>query len=104
MLTVYKYPCLHSEMFNIEMPVGAKILTVQHQKEKPVMWALVNPDEINKTMRSFLWIHTGEPVALDYDELIYVDTLQSLGGNLIFHLFEVISHLPYMDDASYLNS
>jgi hypothetical protein len=91
MLTVYKYHCLHSDMFNIEMPIGAKVLTVQYQKEKPVMWALVNPDEVNKIMRSFLWIYTGEPVAFEFDELVYVGTIQSLGGNLVYHLFEVVS-------------
>jgi hypothetical protein len=80
-------------IFEIEMPSGAKILTVQAQYDKPKIWAIVNtsPQWI-KVKRRFLVLATGELV--DEENLAdtlhkYIGTFQLEGGMLVFHVFEL---------------
>ncbi len=70
----------------IEMPVGARVLTVQTQLGRPCLWALVDPERA-KEERLFVVYGTGHPIAAP-DTLAYVGTFQDLGGRLIWHVFE----------------
>ena len=85
MKRIYKYPIPVEDLITINMPNGAKILTVQMQNSEPCIWALVDIDEhkINKYFRLY---GTGMEVP---EGLKYIGTFQMLNGGLVFHLFEV---------------
>lgn len=79
------------DKFEIEMPIGTEILCVQTQHEKPCIWALVDTGEgVEKESREFRMSETGHPLNDDLD-LIYIGTFQILGGDLVFHVFELKS-------------
>jgi hypothetical protein len=86
MKTVFKYD-LDSE---IEMPEGAEILSLQCQRDKPCIWALVNPSE-KMVKRYFLIQGTGHPVPQDGELLKekFVGTILVQHGSLVFHVWEV---------------
>ena len=71
----------------IEIPKGAEILTVQIQHEKPVLWAIVDP-EAPKVKRVAQVFGTGHevPKGVLFDNQ-YVGTFQAAGGTFIWHLF-----------------
>ncbi len=93
---VWKYPMGNWEtgMFSAEMPVGAEVLSLDWQHGELMMWALVDP-EAAREQRHFIILGTGHTVASpNYrGEAIstegFVGTFQYLGGDLIFHVFEV---------------
>lgn len=81
---VWKYP-LAADRTNLDMPLGADILTVQVQNQTPTLWALVEPDNVRET-RAFQIVPTGGFVPLTMKR--YVGTWQS--GPFVWHLFEVL--------------
>lgn len=87
--SIYKYQLEVTDTKKIELPVGAEILTVQTQNETPCLWALVDPNGIEKETRIIEVIGNGYPV--DYDMGVsrkYISTFQLGGGQLVFHVFE----------------
>ncbi len=84
MKTIWKYPIEIHEYFCIEMPIDAKILTIQNQKGIICMWALVNPDK-RLERRCFRIYPTGQPVEFYGD---YIGTFQISDGDIVLHLFE----------------
>ena len=86
MKTVYKYPVPVADAVRLNMPVGAKILTVQSQNDTPTLWALVDPDAPLES-RVFRVIGTGHPV--EDGDLTYIGTAQQFGGSLVWHIFEL---------------
>ena len=97
MRIVYKYPLKVEDYQVVTMPKGAQILTVQTQREEPCIWALVDtendPEEryfrIAEEKRYFRIAGTGHPIRLKDKLLRYVGTFQLIGGDLIFHVFEI---------------
>jgi len=81
---VWKFSLPATGTFELEMPVGARVLAVQTQNHSPFMWALVDPDA-PKEQRRFRIVGTGHPA---HDEP-YLGTFQLQGGSFVFHLFEV---------------
>lgn len=89
MLTVWKYAIPIDDRFTLDMPIGALILTVQAQQDKPQLWALVDPDaEIES--RTFRLAGTGHPIKEESLRLLYLGTFQAHDGALVLHLFEVM--------------
>lgn len=88
MQSIHKYPVPIVDDVEIELPVGAQVLTVQVQMDKPFIWALVSKDTVRTEMRQFRLIGTGHPI--EDDAKRYVGTFQLHGGDLVFHLFEKI--------------
>jgi len=83
--TIWKFTFAIDDVFHIEMPKGAEILTVQNQSAVGTIWAIVNP-EAPKEIRTFCIQGTGNPFELiDYK---YIGTFQQMGGALVWHLFE----------------
>ncbi len=84
--TIYKYPLLILDEQDIEMPIGAGILTVQMQSGQPCLWALVDTER-PMSKRKVLIRGTGHPCdgVKDY---CYLGTFQMKGGELVFHVFE----------------
>lgn len=92
MRTVHKYR-LDMDKFEqkIEMPMGARILSVQNQLEHLTFWASVNPSE-RTVSRTFYVIGTGNDAPEDDDRsyIMYRGTAQFMGGVLVLHVFERI--------------
>jgi hypothetical protein len=68
---------------SIRMPIGAKILSVQSQRERGMIWALVDPNAEDEP-RSFAVVGTGE--SFDETNMTYIGTYQE--SPFVWHLFE----------------
>lgn len=86
MTTIWKFQVRIEDAFTLEMPKGAKILSVQTQGNTPCLWAMVDP-QAEKQKRYFSVFGTGFPFEIG-DHLTFVGTFQIHGGSLVFHLFE----------------
>lgn len=86
MKKVFKYPVEVSDKFSLLLPMEARILAVQMQRDKPCLWALVDPNAPVET-RNFRVAGTGNPI--EEENLEYIGTFQMAGGNLVWHLFEI---------------
>ena len=86
MKSIFKYPIPITDVFTLELPKKAKILTFQTQHEQPCIWALVDSNAEKET-RHFKLYGTGHPVESIYS-LKYIGTTQMADGGLVWHLFE----------------
>lgn len=84
-MKVFKYPIDLREWNYIDMPIGAKILSLQVQADVPCIWALVEPDMEHQT-RKFLVVGTGHEV--DPGSSKFIGTVQMANG-LVWHIFEI---------------
>lgn len=85
-LTIWKYD-VHPGPFELQLPRGARVLDVQMQGNKPVMWVLLDKDD-PKVERAFFTLGTGHTIeGARYDDLRHRGTFQMPDG-LVFHLFE----------------
>ena len=69
----------------IDMPQGARILAIQNQQGKPVIWAAIDEDKPTEP-RTFVVYGTGWKI--DEPAENYIGTYQTLGGQLVWHVFE----------------
>lgn len=72
----------------VNMPVGAQVLTVQMQHDKPRLWALVDP-EAPRADRRFQVVGTGHKFN-PKPSAHYLGTFQMQSGAFVFHVFEVL--------------
>ncbi len=86
MNAIWKYPIPVADEFQLEMPMGARPLTVQVQDGKPYLWALVNT-EFDVEPHRFRLAGTGHPLEEDVWSYAYVGTFQVRDGRLVFHVF-----------------
>ena len=96
-LKIYKFEIPIEDEFSINLPKGAKILTVQEQQNLsgiftlPYIWVLLDPDLGFIETRRFRLAGTGHSITeyshIEYD---YINTFQMHHGELILHLFEII--------------
>jgi hypothetical protein len=84
----YEFPVL--DLYVLQMPEGAKILTVQSKGDAAFIWALVNPDETVLKPRVLRVIGTGWEFT-NSSKCKYLGTIQQKGGELIWHIFEELS-------------
>jgi hypothetical protein len=85
---IWKYELETEGLLKVEMPIGAEILALQTQYEKPCLWVLVDLN-VNKSTRHFEIYGTGQPVWCDPTiERKYIGTYQLQGGLFVGHLFE----------------
>jgi hypothetical protein len=85
--TIHKYEVRIDDEFAIDMPKGARLLSVQTQGGIPFLWALVDTDA-KQTLRTFALRGTGHPAGgLDFEP--FVGTFQLNNGALVFHLFDL---------------
>jgi len=85
-VTIWKYPLEIADEQVVPMPIGAQLLAVQVQGERPFLWALVNPN-LPKAQRFLATFGTGHHVPPN-DHLTYVATYQVHQGSLVFHVFD----------------
>lgn len=81
MKTVYKYP-----LGEVQLPKGAKILTVSHQNGNFVMWAEVDTEQVLEH-RTFEVFGTGWEMPT-YKEMAYIGTM--FEGAFVWHVYEVL--------------
>lgn len=87
MKTIHKFPLKVTDRQTLVLPLGARILTVQAQRETPCIWAEVDAGKnVFTEQRTFLTFGTGH----DMPDLVakYVGTYQLKGGELVFHVYE----------------
>lgn len=89
MKKVFKYELSYqTDLINVELPIGAEVLTIDTQKNKLCLWVSVDPDELVMEIRQFRIAGTGHSI---YEEpLKYINTIQIYDGDIILHLFEVL--------------
>ncbi len=87
-LTIYKYSIPSDDYFQIELPVEAKILTIQIQHGNPQMWVLLDPSK-PVVPRYFRRSGTGHLINEPLEDLEYIGTCQGSYDHLILHLFEI---------------
>lgn len=83
-MTIWKFPLTVTDEQVIDIPAGAKLLSVQTQLGIPCLWALVEPTN-RKEKRRFFMNGTGHEV--DH-ACPFIGTFQINGGILVFHLFD----------------
>jgi hypothetical protein len=88
---IWKYTLMPGES-QLEFPSGATILSVQLQREVPVVWALVDPDEETREARTFVTCPTGERFDVESDKrMSFLGTVQRRGGTFVWHIFEIVA-------------
>ena len=86
MKTIWKWKlAMHAEE-TVQMPWGAKILTVQTHGQVPQLWALCDP-EAAKVPRRIAIYGTGQQTPDAPGE--YIGTFALQDGAFVFHAFEV---------------
>lgn len=83
MKTIYKYE-LRSQDTSMKLPKEAEILTVQIQDGRPMLWALVDPENVLED-RFIYTVGTGWEVE---DNMKYICTY--IEGYFVWHVFEMI--------------
>lgn len=86
-MRIWKWSLKVTDRQHLQLPAGAKVLTVQTQFGRPQLWALVD-QRAEPEPRTFATYGTGNPMP-DGDPGAYVGTYQIDDGALVFHVFEV---------------
>jgi len=71
---IHKFPLKIIKNQIIELPLFSEILTVQVQRDKACLWALVNPSILSKEERHIDIYGTGHEIQHDYN-LKYISTI-----------------------------
>lgn len=89
-MKIFKYELPIVDFHQVEMPVGAHVLSVQEQHGKLCLWAAVNQVEETET-RSFSIVGTGHYFNCDIEscKTMYIGTVQMAGGSLVWHVFDL---------------
>lgn len=89
MKSIWKYGLMPDSVQQVRMPHGAKILSVQTQKEEVCLWAEVDTDTELKETRFIECFGTGQPMVEGMGvERVYIGTVQTMGGELVWHFYE----------------
>lgn len=84
---VWKYELPFEDNSDLLMPQGARLLSVGIQDHAPVLWAQVNVNA-PKVLRRVAMVGTGHERD-DLNGCPFVDTVQFVGGTLVFHVFDL---------------
>ena len=87
---IWKFGLEVVDLQDIEMPIGAEILSVQTQYNKVCIWAVCDP-EAKKEKRVFMVKGTGHKFDdSDLEYATFIGTTQMHEGQLIWHVYEVM--------------
>jgi len=82
--TIWKFPLKVTDVQDIAIPLGSRLLCVKLQHNVPVLYAHVNPSLEKAPVRVF--VHgTGHPVHPEARH--YLGTFLLNGDHLVFHVF-----------------
>ena len=85
-MKIFKYELSVIDRQHISLPYGAKVLSLQVQRNKPYIWVLVNPHSTFFTKHTFITVGTGHEALIDDTE--FLGTYQLSEGALVFHVFK----------------
>lgn len=90
MKTIYKYPLEWADEQAIEMPKGARILSVQWIRGSICIYALIDINEQIREAHKFLIIGTGCPIYPNTEPAVhyFLGTVHNEDHSLVFHIFE----------------
>jgi len=97
MEVVFKYKLKFRDIAQVEMPLGAKILTIDKQADSlenlnidsyVCIWAVVDNEVKEMETRKFRIAGTGH--SLDNLHLKYINSVQVFNGSQIYHIFEIL--------------
>ena len=83
--TIFKFP-IKVGLNEIQMPVGAQILTAQMQRGAMYIWCIVDESEMRREARAINVFGTGHPLPEKADVSNWISTIQ--GAHYVWHLFE----------------
>lgn len=88
MRSIWKFTPAMRDYSIVQMPKGARILSVGNKNETLCVWALV---ETSAPMveRTFRIAGTGHPVNYDVTPEMFVGTAMFESGRLVFHVFDM---------------
>ena len=84
-MTVWKFPLPMTNVAEVSMPTGARILYVGIQAGEPFLWAAVDPNAEAERRRVRV-AGTGHGLG---DVGAYIGSFMMAGGALVFHVFEM---------------
>lgn len=90
MKNIFKYPLEVADEQMIQLPRNARLLTVQAQRDKVCLWALVENEEATDNVR-IRCLGTGHPASDIRSTDQFLGTVQLMGGSLVFHFFAMRS-------------
>ena len=85
---IYKYE-IGPDITELQLPKGAQLLHGALQNDSMFVWALVDPSEVEKELRTVLFTGTGHPVP--DGTWRYMNTLLVQNGAFVFHVFERVA-------------
>jgi hypothetical protein len=86
-MKIWKFPLAVADQQYVEMPRGAKLLSVQPQNAGVCLWALC--DEHADKVRRVIGIYgTGNPIPDECKTDPFIATFQLHSGALVFHAFD----------------
>ena len=83
-MKIFKYEIFPGEI-SVALPKGAKILTAQAQRDRVMLWALVEPNAPTE-IRRFYTYPTGTDIEGSPGD--YISTFKLYDRELAFHVFE----------------
>jgi hypothetical protein len=88
MQAIWKYGIPAEDQFTLDLPEGARVLSVAAQRGDVCLWAEVNPDA-KPVRRNFRMCGTWHAIPSD-ESREFIGTALLHGGDLVFHIFEVL--------------
>lgn len=89
-VVIYKYALPFSLTEVIEMPEGARVISVHEQYGLVTLWMLVDPAQ-PPAPRAFRVVATDEELALDDDERAEpIGSVHVAAGALVYHVLELV--------------
>lgn len=88
MQRIFKYPVLSTDIQTLNLPLGARILSVQAQKDNVFLWALVDDAETRLSSHTIHVVGTGNPPPFGIHKMTHLGTVQLYEGALVFHVFQ----------------
>jgi hypothetical protein len=89
-MKIFKYEIPISDYFSLEVSAGAQVLSAQAQQEVPCLWVLEDDTAASIEVRWFRLTGTGLSLKESKEKLRFIDSFQTKGGRLVYHLFEII--------------
>jgi hypothetical protein len=74
--------------WKLELPLGARVLSVQNQRGVLALWFEFEPGQKRRTERVFKVVETGERFDASVNS-VYLGTVQFDEGNYVVHVYEV---------------
>jgi hypothetical protein len=87
MKTIYKYPLPYEDIVILQLPYGAKILSVLNQHEKIVLYALIDTEKPKHQLVKIRIVGTGHPLEENIKDYQFIGSVALSNQNLIFHVF-----------------